>query len=101
LKTFRLRKKEHRPPDPFNIQEAEAIIARSYREFGEAHGHYEEFRFFTALRQSEQMALTIQDCDLINGKIRVIKAIVLAATRTIRRPARIGRSSCAAERSTC
>jgi integrase len=77
LKTFRLRKKEHRPPDPFNIQEAEAIIARSHREFGEAHGNYEEFRFFSALRQSEQMALTIQDCDLINGKIRITKAVVL------------------------
>lgn len=77
LKTFRLRKKEHRSPDPFTIQEAEIIIARSHRECGEAHGNYEEFRFFSALRQSEIIALTTRDCDLINGKIRVTKAVVL------------------------
>ncbi|WP_157994488.1 hypothetical protein [Peristeroidobacter agariperforans] len=78
LKTFRLGKKDHRPPDPFTIQEAEANIARSHREFGEAHGCYEEFRFFSALRQSEQIALTLQDCDLINGRIRITKGVVLA-----------------------
>jgi integrase len=71
LRTLRITKKDRRPIDPFTIQEGEAIIARSHAEFGEAHGNYEEFRFFTGLRQSEQIALKTSDCDLANGKIRI------------------------------
>jgi hypothetical protein len=52
------------------------IIAASHEEFGLAHGNYEEFRFFTGLRQSEQIALTIYDCDLVAGKISINKAVV-------------------------
>lgn len=63
--------------DPFTIQEGETIIARSHAEFGSAHGNYEEFRFFTGLRQSEQFALTVGDCDLAKGTLRVSKARVL------------------------
>lgn len=77
LKTFRTTKKDRPPVDPFTIQEAETIIARSHAEFGQAHGNYEEFRFFTGLRPSEQMALTIHDCDLDAGKIQINKAVVL------------------------
>lgn len=76
LKTLRITKKDKEPPDPFTIQEGEIVIARSHREFGEAHGNYEEFRFFTALRPSEQFALKIGDCDLASGKIRVQRARV-------------------------
>lgn len=37
-------KDEHRIE--FEIWIDELIIARSHQEFGPAHGHYEEFRFF-------------------------------------------------------
>ena len=62
--------------DPFTIQEAEALIAALHRDWGEAQGNYDEFRFFTGLRQSEQIALLTSDCDLVQGKIRISKARV-------------------------
>jgi integrase len=76
LETLRITKKDRPPIDPFTIQEGELIIAASHAEFGAAHGNYEEFRFFTGLRPSEQIALTIHDCDLAKGKIAVNKAVV-------------------------
>jgi integrase len=77
LTTLRIQKKDRPPVDPFTIQEGELIIAGSHAEFGLAHGNYEEFRFFTGLRQSEQIALTTRDCDLAAAKIYINKAIVL------------------------
>jgi integrase len=77
LKCFRLSKKDRRPPDPFTIQEAEALIAAIHRDWGEAQGKYDEFRFFTGLRPSEQIALLVDDCDLSQGKIKVSKACVM------------------------
>jgi len=77
LKTLRITKKDCLPIDPFTIQEGERIIAESHAEFGPAHGNYEEFRFFTGLRQSEQIALQVGDCDLLKGKIRIARARVL------------------------
>jgi integrase len=77
LDTLRITKKDRPPIDPFAIEEGEKIIAASHAEFGAAHGNYEEFRFFTGLRQSEQIALTIHDCDTTRGTISVNKAIVL------------------------
>ncbi len=77
LKTLRITKKDRLPIDPFTIQEGERIIAESHVEFGPAHGNYEEFRFFTGLRQSEQIALQVGDCDLAKGKIRIARARVL------------------------
>lgn len=76
LNTLRITKKDRVPIDPFTIQEGERIIAESHTEFGVAHGNYEEFRFFTGLRPSEQIALTVQDCDLVKGRIQVTKARV-------------------------
>jgi integrase len=77
LKCFRLAKKDRPPPDPFTIQEAEALIAAIHRDWGEAQGNYDEFRFFTGLRPSEQIALTVDDCDLSQGKLVVSKARVM------------------------
>jgi integrase len=77
LTAFRITKKDRAEIDPFTIQEGETIIATSHAEFGLAHGNYEEFRFFTALRQSEQIALTVDDCDVAKGKIRITHARVL------------------------
>lgn len=76
LKTLRITKKDSRPADPFTIQEGETIIAGSHAEFGSAHGNYEEFRFFTALRPSEQIALKVNDCDVERGKVQITRACV-------------------------
>ena len=64
LPTFRITRKDRPKVDPFVIEEAERIIAASHSKFGEPYGNYEEFRFFTGLRQSEQFALEVGDCDL-------------------------------------
>ena len=76
LKTLRITKKDREPPDPFTLPEAELIIARSHQEFGEAHGNYEELRFFTGLRPSEQIALKVCDYDVSKGTLRVARARV-------------------------
>jgi integrase len=78
LKCFRISKKDRPVPDPFTIQEAEALIAAIHRDWGEAQGNYDEFRFFTGLRPSEQIALLVSDCDVGQGKVSVTKARVMA-----------------------
>lgn len=59
ITTFRVTKKDRLPIDPFSIQDAERVIAESHAEFGQAHGNFEEFRFFTGLRQSEQLTCCV------------------------------------------
>ncbi len=61
LKCLRITKKDRPVIDPFSIQEAEVLIAAIHREWGEAQGNYDEFRFFTGLRPSEQIALLAQE----------------------------------------
>jgi len=78
LTTFRITKKDRPPVDPFTISDAETIISASVGMHGEWYGNYEEFRFFTGLRQSEQFALEVNDCDLIKGTISITKAVVLS-----------------------
>ena len=78
LKGFRITKKDRPVVDPFTIEEAEALIAAIHRDWGEAQGNYDELRFFTGLRPSEQIALRVTDCDLVQGKISVTKARVMA-----------------------
>jgi len=77
LPTFRITKKDRPKVDPFAIEEAETVIAASHGKFGEPYGNYEEFRFFTGLRQSEQFALEVGDCDLVKGSVKITKAVVL------------------------
>lgn len=76
LPGFRMTAKDRPRVHPFAIQEAELIIAASRRKHGEWYGNYQEFLFFTALRQSEIFALEVDDCDLVIGKISVTKAVV-------------------------
>src|SRR5947207_4662518 len=78
LKGFRITKKDRRPIDPFSVQEAEALIAAIHKDWGEAQGNYDEFRFFTGLRPSEQIALLVSDCDIAQGKVNITKARVMA-----------------------
>ncbi len=63
LKSARISKKDRIKIDPFNIQDAEALIAAIHRNWGEAQGNYDEFRFFTGMRPSEQIALVVSDFD--------------------------------------
>jgi len=77
LPSFRITTKDRPKVDPFTIQDAESIIAAAHRMHGEWYGNYEEFRFFTGLRQSEQFALQVDDCNLADGKINVTKAVVV------------------------
>jgi integrase len=76
LKGARIRKKDRSVIDPFTIQEAEALIAAIHRDWGEAQGNYDEFRFFTGLRPSEQIALVVSDFDPLHGTLAINKARV-------------------------
>jgi len=76
LKSVRIRKKDRPVIDPFTIQEAETLIAAIHRDWGEAQGNYDEFRFFTGLRPSEQIALLVNDFDSVEGMLTINKARV-------------------------
>jgi integrase len=76
LRSAKIGKKDRPRIDPFSIQDAEVFIAALHQDWGEAHGNYEEFRFFTGLRPSEEIALTVSDYDRVNGVLSVTKARV-------------------------
>ena len=77
LTCLRMTKKDRAAVAPFTIQEAETLIARLHADWGEAIGNYDEFRFFTGLRPSEQIALLITDYDARRAVLSVTKARVL------------------------
>jgi hypothetical protein len=52
------------------------LIAAIHRDWGEAQGNYDEFRFFTGLRPSEQIALLVTDFDAARGTLTINKARV-------------------------
>jgi len=72
----RIEKKDRPPIDPFSIQDAETLIAALHRDWGEAQGNYDEFRLFTGLRPSEQIALVVTDYDAAHGVLSITKARV-------------------------
>jgi integrase len=76
LRSARIQKKDRTRIDPFKIQEAETLIAAIHRDWGEAQGNYDEFRFFTGMRPSEQIALVVTDFDIASGTLKVNKACV-------------------------
>jgi hypothetical protein len=43
------------------MHDAETLIAAIHRDWREAQGNYDEFRFFTGLRPSEEIALVLND----------------------------------------
>jgi len=77
LKGARIKRKDLPRIDPFRIQDAEELIAAIHRDWGEAQGNFHEFRFFTGLRPSEQIALTVRDFDEARGTLAVTKARAL------------------------
>ena len=81
LRCARVRKAGRPKVDPFCMQDAELLIATLHRDWGEAQGNYDEFRFFTGLRPSEQIALAVSDIDLVNGIISINKARVYGVDR--------------------
>jgi integrase len=81
LRSARLKKKDRPRIDPFCMQDAETLIAAIRRDWGDAQGNYDEFRFFTGMRPSEQIALVLSDLDLVNGIISVNKARVAGVER--------------------
>jgi integrase len=76
LKSVRMRKTDRPVIDPFTIQDAERLIAAIHGDWGEAQGNYDEFRFCTGLRPSEEIALTVADFDASTGRLQVNKARV-------------------------
>jgi len=81
LRYARLNARERPRPDPFRIQDAEMLIAAIHRDWGAAQGHFDEFRFFTGLRLSEELALTVRDFDPVRGTLSVTKARVKGVDR--------------------
>lgn len=76
LRCSRMTRKDRPRADPFRIQDAERLIAAIHADWGEAQGNYDEFRFFTGLRPSEQIALTVDDFDVERGTLSITKARV-------------------------
>lgn len=76
LKCSRLLAKDKPAKDPFSIQEAERIIAATREYWGEEQALYEEVRFFTGMRPSEQIALEVPDFDQKAGTLHISKARV-------------------------
>ncbi|HKT73224.1 MAG TPA: DUF3596 domain-containing protein [Steroidobacteraceae bacterium] len=76
LKCCRMTRRDRPRPDPFRIQDAEKLIAQIHNDWGEAQGNYDEFRFFTGLRPSEQIALVVSDFDPVRGTLSITKARV-------------------------
>lgn len=76
LKCARIGKRDRPVVDPFSIREAERLIAALHRDWGEAQGNYDEFRFFTGLRPSEQIALLVTDYDRAHRTLSVTKVRV-------------------------
>lgn len=64
------------PPDPFSLDEANAIIADLRAHAGEVVADYFEFAFFAGPRASEQIALEWRDSDRKRGLLRVSRARV-------------------------
>jgi integrase len=76
LKGARIQGKDRALINPFSLQDAEALIAALRRDWGDAQANYDQFRFFTGLRPSEEIALLVSDYDAARGTLAVTKARV-------------------------
>jgi integrase len=83
LKCARIGKKDRPAIDPFSIQDAEVLIAALHGDWGEAQGNYDELRFFTGLRPSEEIALVVADYDAVHGVLSITKARVLGIDKDV------------------
>ena len=76
LKGARIQGKDRPIIDPFTLEEVETLVAALRKHWGDAQANYDEFRFFTGLRPSEEIALRVSDCDAVRGTLDVTKARV-------------------------
>lgn len=76
LKGARIQGKDRSLIDPFSLDDAETLIAALRHDWGDAQANYDEFRFFTGLRPSEEIALLVSDYDAARGTLAVTKARV-------------------------
>jgi integrase len=76
LRSARICKKDRPPIAPFRNQEPQVLPRALHRDWGEAKGNYDEFRFFTGLRPSEEIALVVSDYDAAHGVLSITKARV-------------------------
>lgn len=83
LKGARMKRRDVPRIDPFRIQDAEALIAAIHRDWGERQGNFHEFRFFTGLRPSEEIALCVRDFDEHSGTLSITKARVYGVDRNM------------------
>ncbi|WP_051228831.1 tyrosine-type recombinase/integrase [Paludibacterium yongneupense] len=68
-------KSQKEPPDPFSLEEINAIVD-TMKKLDPAYANYFEFAFFTGLRTSELLALRWEDIDWNMGLVRVSRAKV-------------------------
>lgn len=87
LRSARIRRIDRPLIDPFTIQEAEMLMSALHADWGEEQGNYDEFRFFTGLRPSEQIALLVTDWDAQRGVINITKARVAGVDRNMTKTA--------------
>lgn len=83
LRSAHIGKKDRPVIDPFSIQDAETLLAALHRDWGEAQGNYDEFRFFTGLRPSEEIALRVSDYDAAYGILSITKAGVYGVEKDV------------------
>ena len=83
LKCARIGKNDRPPIDPFSIQDPEVLIAAIHQDWGEAQGNYDELRFFTGLRPSEEIALVVTDYDAAHGVLSITKARVVGIDKDV------------------
>ena len=76
LKGARVQGKDRPIIDPFTLEEVETLVAALRKDWGDAQTNYDEFRFFTGLRPSEEIALRVSDYDAVRGTLDVTKARV-------------------------
>jgi integrase len=82
-KCARIGKNDRPAIDPLSIQDAEVLIAAIHQDWGEAQGSYDELRFFTGLRPSEEIALVVTDYDAAHGLLSITKARVLGIDKDV------------------
>ncbi|MGA0608891.1 Arm DNA-binding domain-containing protein [Caldimonas sp. KR1-144] len=70
-------KHQRPPPDPFSLDEAEAIVAELFKRYDPQIGNYFEAKFFTGMRTSESLAVRWESIDWRLQQMLVAEAIVL------------------------
>lgn len=71
-------------PDPFDMDDVDAILAHIARTYAEPWLNYFEFAFFTGARPSEQIALQWPKVDLRRGEVRIDTARVRTIDKTVK-----------------